>query len=133
VNEPTEPIGPIGPVEARWTGAPVQQGQRGRQGEKGERGERGLPRAQRRAVIYLFLLNVLFVAACFAGLVHYVRSSEQERCASLAQIITIPIPVPVTGNPSRQAWASFEAVERRRGHQLGCALPPPRYVQATKG
>jgi hypothetical protein len=107
------------------TGQQGEQGDAGEAGQRGERGERGtasarLPAAQARAVVYLFLLDLLFVAACFAGLVYYVHATDQERCTTLEQIVSIPVPHPVVGNPSRQFDAHLEAIERERGRQLGC-------------
>jgi hypothetical protein len=109
-------------------GAKGQQGEQGDAGEAGQQGERGeqgkvgarLPAGQARALIYLFILNILFVAACFAGLVHYVHATDQERCTTLEQIVSIPVPHPVVGNPSREWESRFETIERERGRQLGC-------------
>ena len=66
----------------------AQRGPKGDKGDKGDKGTEGndatrLPVGQGRAIVYLFVLNLLFVAACFAGLVYYVRAGNQERCASL--------------------------------------------------
>lgn len=99
-----------------------QRGEKGRQGEKGDKGEPSsrLPIGQARAVVYLFLLNLVFVGLCFWGLVHSEQSSARDRCTTLNQVVAIPVPTPVAGNPSREFDARFEAIERERGRQLGC-------------
>lgn len=128
-DEPERSLSEEGPLSAgfemRYGGRRGEKGDAGRRGEAGERGERGktgarLPAGQARAVVYLFLLNLLFVGACFAGLVYYVHATDQERCTTLEQIVAIPVPTPVAGNPSREFEARFEAIERERGRQLGC-------------
>lgn len=92
---------------------------RGPKGDKGERGEQGkagtrMPARQARAVVYLFVLNVVFVALCFAGLAYYVRAGGQERCGTIAQITAIPAAAGTWG-------ARFEAIERDRLRELGCS------------
>lgn len=106
----------------RYAGQRGEKGEAGTAGKRGEQGKAGprLGAGQARAVIYLFVVNVLFVAACFIGLIHYVHSTDQERCTTLEQIVSIPVPHPLIGNPSRQFEARFEAIERERGRQLGC-------------
>lgn len=81
-----------------------------------------MPPGQRRAVIYLFTLNLLFVGLCFWGLIHYVQVNDQQRCASIAQIAAIPVPKPVAGNPSRMWESRYEAIQEARGRQLGCRI-----------
>ena len=105
----------------RWGGfgAPGPKGDQGEQGEEGRPGTR-LPRGQARAVVYLFVLNMLFVAACFTGLIHYVHAGDQERCTTINEVTSIPVPQPVAGNPSRMWESRFEAIEKARGRQLGC-------------
>lgn len=54
---------------------------RGPKGEKGEQGEQGkqgarLPAGVARAIVYLSVLNLIFVAVCFGGLVHYADSTR---------------------------------------------------------
>lgn len=116
-------------------------------GAKGDRGERGMPAGQRRAIVYLFVVPVLIAAVALFGLIHYARvisreqreiiqvrtANDRERCTSLTQIVTIPIPVPTQGNPSREAWARFEQVERQRGTQLHCPMGAPRYAKSKSG
>jgi hypothetical protein len=54
------------------------KGDKGEQGDPGKKGEQGtrLPRSQARAIVYLYVLNLIFVAVCFAGLVHYTDSNR---------------------------------------------------------
>jgi hypothetical protein len=51
---------------------------RGPKGDKGEPGAQGarLPAGVARAIVYLSVVNVIFVAACFGGLVHYADSTR---------------------------------------------------------
>ncbi len=119
-------------------------GPKGDRGPKGDKGDRGMPPGQRRAIVYLFVLPVLIAAIALGGLAYYAHrlSVEQQeiirvatlnnrvRCASIAEIVSIPIPVPTAGNPSREWDAKYEEAERARGLQLGCRLPPPRYAQS---
>jgi hypothetical protein len=79
-----------------------------------------LPAGQARAVIYLFLLNVVLFGLCFAGLIHYVKAGNSDRCTTLQQVIAIPVPTPVAGNPSREWESTYEAIDRQRARQLGC-------------
>ena len=95
------------------------KGERGKQGEQGEPSTR-LPISQARAVVYLFILNLIFVGLCFWGLVHYIHANDQDRCTTLEEVVAIPVPQPVAGNPSREFDARFEAIEAKRGRQLGC-------------
>lgn len=145
------------------TGKTGETGVKGETGDKGDRGKPGpaLPVKMRRAIIFLFVLPLLISVVALAGLFHYAGklSGEQEavqrqqaaisrtqreitaatvtgnaeRCASLAQIAAIPIPVPTPGNPSRIAWARFETVERHRGSELGCKMPKAVYVKVKPG
>lgn len=123
----------IGPVEARW------QPPRGQKGDKGDKGEPGMSSRVRYSLVMLFALCVGFALFALVGVIVQTRHFEhaqavqaaqaaRERCESLAKIVAIPIPVPLAANPSRQAWASFETAERQRGRQLGCHLPPPRFI-----
>lgn len=59
------------------------------------------------------------------------RKEARVRCASIAGIMKIPVPVPVAGNPSREWVYRYVQIQRRRGLQLGCKLPPPRYVRES--
>ena len=129
----------------------VAKGDKGEQGDRGAPGP-GLPVRQRRAIIYLFILPALIAAVALGGILHYasILTAEQQtvarqsreiagvestdarqRCGSIAEIVAIPIPVPTAGNPSRQAWARFEQVQRARGTELGCKMPAARYVQVS--
>lgn len=95
-------------------------GPKGDKGKQGERGERGLPRGQARAVVYLFLLNTVFLVAGFFWLAHIEHVNDQQRCTSIEQATRIPVPHPVAGNPSREWEAQYEAIQAARGRQLGC-------------
>jgi hypothetical protein len=54
------------------------RGEKGEQGAQGRQGKQGarLPVGVARAIVYLFIVNVIFVAACFGGLVHYADSTR---------------------------------------------------------
>lgn len=126
-----------------------EKGETGETGAPGPQGIRGLlSRAQARAVVYLFIVGALICAACLAGLLHYagkldsqqrtvaaeqreltteqhvltadVKANNQERCAILEEVVAIPVPHPVTGNPSREWESKFQAIERARARELGC-------------
>lgn len=145
----------IGPVEARWQG-----GQKGDKGDKGERGP-GLSQAVRRGIVGLFILGAAFGLLGIYGQVradlridrqqatinaqqHMIARQQRElaaqdaasarvRCESIAQIVSIPVPVPVRDNPSREWVYRYVRIQRQRGRHLGCKLPPPKYVTVTKG
>lgn len=131
---------PVPPGTKDWV---VEKGAKGDKGDKGAPGA-GMPVRQRRAIIYLFILPVLIAAIALGGLFHYAHelsrqqralvqvetSNNRERCASIGEIVSIPIPVPTAGNPSRSWEAAYEQIERHRGAQLGCKMPAPRYAQA---
>jgi hypothetical protein len=95
-------------------------------GPKGERGEpgRGLPRAVARSVAYLFFLAALFSVASYVILHHEivvaVQGQVQQRCASVLAEAHIPLPHPITGNPSRIWEAKFEELQAQRARDLGC-------------
>ena len=113
----------IGPVEARW------RGERGAKGDKGERGlTGGLSAKVQRALLFLFLLPSLIAVIAVYGVIRQDQASSRVRCESLAQVVSIPVPVPVTDNPSREWVARYSQIQRQRGEQLGCRLPPPRFV-----
>jgi hypothetical protein len=137
------------------------KGAKGDKGDQGKQGEKGMPQGQRRAIVYFYVVSLVIAAIALGGLVHYggklsgeqhtvaraqqeiVRNQREiaaeqvanarERCGSIAQTVGIPIPVPLAGNPSRQAWAAFEGIERARGKQLGCPMPAPRYIHVASG
>jgi hypothetical protein len=96
------------------------QGEQGSRGEKGERGSAGLSRPVRRAILFLFVLNLLFAFANFAWTAYSVNANNQARCATILAQVSIPVPRPVAGNPSREFEAQTEAIERRRARELGC-------------
>lgn len=107
-----------------------EKGAQGNQGNRGERGDPGLSGVQRKALAYLFLLNLLITAAAAWGGLHAIaaihqqaRVSVEQRCAALEQVIAIPVP-PVKGVPSRQWEAAFETIQRHLAAQLGCRQLP---------
>lgn len=112
-------------MEALW---------RGQKGDKGDKGQRGLPQGQARAIVYLFVLCIALFLVLGVGLFHQQSVFQQRisqadahnariRCQAIAQIVAIPVPSPVAGNPSRMWEASYEHVQRQRGIAAGCKLP----------
>ena len=102
-------------------GAQGSQGNQGSQGERGERGEPGLAGLSvpvRRALVFLFMLNVLMAGANMLWTAHVVQSGDQARCSSVVADATIPLPP--AGSPGRDWDAAFEAITRQRAAQLGC-------------
>lgn len=98
-----------------------QQGVQGEQGIQGDRGARGIPglsHSVRRALVYLFALNVLLAIANILWTAHEVQVNNQARCSSVVADATIPLPPP--GNPARLWESQFEANARHRARQLGC-------------
>jgi hypothetical protein len=106
----------------------------GPQGQRGPRGRRGPESARRMpSVAYLFLLNCALILAGYFFLAHAVRTDSQQRCGGISQQVAIPVPVPTAGNPSRAWVARFSQIERQRGAELGCHMPPPRFVHVPGG
>lgn len=109
----------------------------GRKGERGERGERGQPgglaAGKSRAIVFLFAFSLLFGVANLFWSAHLVSQGNSQRCSTIVAQVTIPVPTPTAGNPSREWEAKFSADERRRGRQLGCTMPPPRFAPAGPG
>jgi hypothetical protein len=119
-HRPLSEEGPLSPgFEMRYGTLRGEKGERGEQGAQGKASTR-LPLPQARAIIFLLLLNLLLIGAGFFGLIHYVRAGNSDRCTSLEQVVAIPVPRPVAGNPSREFDARFEAIEQRRARELGC-------------
>ena len=109
-------------------------GERGATGERGPQGAPGkIPAPIRAAFAYLFVLMFVLIGLSFAGIWYYVHENNQQRCGGIAEQVAIPIPVPTAGNPSREWEAKFSKIERHRGAQLGCDMPPPRYAPSSKG
>lgn len=106
----------------------MARGPKGEQGEQGARGERGLPKGQRRAIVFLFVFNFVLIVIGYLFLSSIARGNTQARCASIAKTVAIPVPVPVKDNPSRQWVAAFSLIQRVRGTELGCDMPPPKFV-----
>ena len=50
-----------------------------------------------------------------------IETNLQQRCSSITQDASIPLPHPIAGNPSREWEADFEAIARNRAGQLHCA------------
>jgi hypothetical protein len=118
-------------MEMLFHGTKGAKGDRGEQGEPGKPSTR-LPAVQARAVVYLFVLNLIFVAACLAGLIHYAYTTrsallhqqqaqqaaqrragdliEQKLCADVGTMSSIRPPAgPAASNPSR----AYEQAEHR--------------------
>jgi hypothetical protein len=95
------------------------QGRQGNQGNRGERGTAGLSRPVRRALVFLFTLNVVLAGANMVWTAHVVQGSNRDRCASVVADATIPLPP--AGSPLRAWEAAFEANSRQRARQLGCS------------
>ena len=128
---------------------------RGDKGDKGDAGEKGapgprLPRAQRQAIVWMFLANLAFIGVLTVGLFHYTgkltdqqhvvahqqhalarqqreldeatAANSRQRCASVLAEAHIPLPHPIVGNPSRIWEAQFEALQATRARDLGCRL-----------
>lgn len=115
------------PPEAMWR---PEKGDKGDEGQRGPRGKQGLSRPVRRAIVFLFVLNFLLIIAGYLFLSHTVKGNNQVRCQSIAAIVGIPVPVPLTDNPSRQWVAKYSLIQRKRGAELGCDMPPPRFVNS---
>lgn len=119
-------------------------GPRGPKGETGARGVRGLPTGLLSSFVILavIILGLVFcgyyvlqrdanrIAATERAIARAAQTDKQQRCVSIAQIVAIPVPVPTVDNPSRETWAKFSLIQRHRGKQLGCKLPPPKYAPA---
>ena len=73
---------PVAPGTKEWV---VEKGEQGAKGDKGERGERGMPAGQRRAIVYLFVLNFVLFVVLGLGLLHYVHTSEADQRAQTAE------------------------------------------------
>ena len=95
-----------------------QQGIQGIQGDRGEHGAAGLSRSIRRALVYLFVFNVVLAAANILWTAHVVQSGNQARCSTVVADATIPLPA--AGNPARLWESRFEVNARQRARQLGC-------------
>ena len=94
------------------------RGPQGEQGKQGERGAAGLSHSVRRALVFLFVFNVVLAAANILWTAHVVQSGNQARCSTVVADATIPLPP--AGNPARFWESRFEANARQRARQLGC-------------
>ena len=79
-----------------------------------------MPRKWARAAAILVALFVVMTAVNLLFTAQMIRSNTQVRCTSLMAEATIPLPQPVTGNPSREWEAHFEALQTARARHLGC-------------
>ena len=92
------------------------QGSQGEQGERGERGLAGLSVPVRRALVFLFVLNVGLAASNLLWTAHEVQAGNRSRCSTVVADATIPLPP----GPAREWEAAFEAIARQRAQQLHC-------------
>lgn len=53
---------------------------------------------------------------------HAIQVNLQQRCSSIEQDASIPLPAHIAGNPSRIWEAQFEAIARVRAKQLHCSV-----------
>jgi hypothetical protein len=109
---------------------------------RGEHGEHEpLTPALRQALFWLFIATFTLIGLGFYGLYRVQKANEEQvarvalvnsrqRCSAIAEAAAIPVPVPTAGNPSRVWVARFSLIERHRGEQLGCVMPPPSFVSA---
>ena len=74
----------------------------------------------RRALVFLFALNILLAGANVLWTAHVVNVASQARCASVEADATIPLPRPGASSPARDWESAFEADARARARQLGC-------------
>ena len=116
------PRGPQGnqgnPGNPGSQGDPGERGGQGERGERGEHGAAGLSRSVRRALVFLFALNVLLAGANLLWTAHEVQAGNGSRCGTVVADATIPLP-PASG-PAREWEAAFEAIARQRAQQLHC-------------
>lgn len=112
-------------------------------GPKGDKGDRGMPSGQRRAIVYLFVLNVALFVVLGLGLVHYVRASQasqvreqaaQRRAAAMIEakictdVATMALIKPPAGPPATNPSRAYEQAEHRAWTGLvqgiGCKRTP---------
>lgn len=96
------------------------RGHPGRQGNQGNRGEQGAPGLSipvRRALVFLFILNVALAGANMLWTAHLVQAGNRDRCAYILADAAIPLP---SAGPSREWEAAFEADARTHAARLGC-------------
>jgi hypothetical protein len=85
-----------------------------------------------QAVLVLFSLVLCLTVAGGVWLWHQQQAinrvqmiASANRCADLGKLASIPVPVPIAGNPSREFAAAEETIWRQRAHQLGCKIGSP--------
>jgi hypothetical protein len=104
----------------------VLRGPKGEQGERGEQGKGGEPLnpATRRALAFFLLLSLAIGGANLLWTAHVVQGNNQQKCATVERLATIPIPRPVAGHESREYAAAAEQIYRTRAAELGCTRQP---------
>ena len=80
----------------------------------------GLGNPARRALVFLFALNILLAGANVLWTAHVVNVGNQARCASVMGDATIPLPQQSPSSPARAWESAFEANAQARARQLGC-------------
>ena len=94
---------------------------RGAKGDKGDQGDAGMPPKVRRAVIFLFLLNLLLTVVLLFAVIHYVNSEQAAQqqaaqkevgalCADLGTMARIP---PPAGDPKTNPARAYAQAEHR--------------------
>jgi hypothetical protein len=105
---------------------------RGERGAKGDKGEQGMPAGQRRAIIYLFLLNFALFLVLGVALFHsQARQQAEQRQAGLvierklcrtfgSLAANQPPPGNAVKNPSRAYDQRNHAILAQIGPDLDC-------------
>lgn len=99
------------------------RGPRGPRGQQGESGTPGVPlsRAVRRAIVWLFVVNLALIAAVGLGLVHYINQNNAQRCGALLPVARQALLQDAgPANPSRQVLNSIILSDRARAARLHC-------------
>jgi hypothetical protein len=91
-------------------------------GPAGPRGEQGMGIKRRRAVVYLFVLNLVLTALVAFGLVHYVSAQNAKWCSTLVLLTATPVAAPADpgANPSREQAFVLYSDFRHLRRELGC-------------
>lgn len=139
---------PVPAGTKEWVLAKGERGEKGEKGTKGDQGERGMPPAQRRAIVYLFLLNMAFIVLGFLWLAHIqgdndayqarqhateVRVQKAQQAASqkagqhvlhllCLDLGTMANIAPPTGNPAANPSRAYEDAEHRAWTGLDTGL-----------
>jgi hypothetical protein len=153
-NRPLSEDGPLSPgFEMHYDTLRGEQGIKGETGERGETGKPGgrLPAVQARAIVYLFVINLIFVIACLGAFIHYAASTraallhqqqtyeagqrheQAEQRAAGAQVIRklcttfgeLAANKPPAGNPDTNPSRGYDQRNHRIldgvGPDIGCA------------